>query len=92
VAQPGAVWLSKATGNPVIPFHAEAASHWSLKSWDRTQIPRPFTTIALVFGEPFTVPREADEDSLEQYRRQLERELGAAEKRCQEILSQPGHR
>src|SRR4029079_13557427 len=26
VAQPGAVWLAKATGNPLVPFHAEAAS------------------------------------------------------------------
>ena len=25
VAQPGAVWLSKATGNPLLPFHVEAA-------------------------------------------------------------------
>ena len=39
-AQPGAVWLAKLTGNPVVPFHMEASSYWSLKSWDRTQIPR----------------------------------------------------
>ena len=86
VAQPGAVWLSKATGNPVIPFHAEAARHWSLRSWDRTQIPRPFTEIALVFGEPFTVPREADDEELEHYRVRLERELQAAEQRCFELI------
>jgi len=86
VAQPGAVWLSKATGSPVIPFHAEAASHWSLKSWDRTQIPKPFTTIALVFGEPFTVPRDADEAALEAYRLRLEQELASAERRCLQLL------
>ena len=86
VAQPGAVWLSKATGNPVIPFHAEAAAHWSLRSWDRTQIPKPFTTVALVFGEPFTVPRDADDDALEQYRVRLEQELTDAERRCFELL------
>jgi hypothetical protein len=86
VAQPGAVWLSKATGNPVIPFHAEAAAHWSLRSWDRTQIPKPFTTVALVFGEPFTVPRDADGLALEQYRLRLEAELGSAERRCMELL------
>ena len=40
--QPGAVWLAKLTGNPVVPFHMEASSYWSLKSWDRTQIPKPF--------------------------------------------------
>jgi lysophospholipid acyltransferase (LPLAT)-like uncharacterized protein len=90
VAQPGAVWLSKATGNPVIPFHLEAASHWSLKSWDRTQIPKPFTTIALVFGEPFTVPRDADEAALEAYRRRLEQELAGAERRCLELVAADG--
>src|SRR5947209_15247795 len=47
VAQPGAVWLAKATGNPVLPFNLEANRYWSLKSWDRTQIPKPFATVAI---------------------------------------------
>src|SRR6185437_5019730 len=37
VSQAGAVWLAKATGNPVLPFHLEADRHWTLKSWDRTR-------------------------------------------------------
>src|SRR6266853_1897572 len=37
VAQAGAVWLSKATGNPVLPFHLEADRHWTINSWDHTQ-------------------------------------------------------
>src|SRR5881409_84578 len=40
VAQPGAVWLAKATGNPVVPFHIEADRYWTARSWDRTQIPK----------------------------------------------------
>jgi len=75
VAQPGAVFLSKATGNPVLPFHLEASRHWTLKSWDRTQIPKPFTTVALVVGEPFVVPSDADDATLERYRVQLEERL-----------------
>ena len=55
VAQPGAVWLARATGNPVLPFHLEASSHWTTKSWDRTQIPKPFSTVALAIGEPLDV-------------------------------------
>ena len=27
-AQPGALWLAKATGQPILPFHIEAASAW----------------------------------------------------------------
>jgi lysophospholipid acyltransferase (LPLAT)-like uncharacterized protein len=88
VAQPGAVWLSKATGNPVIPFHAETTAHWSLKSWDKTQIPKPFATVVLVIGEPFIVPRDADDEVLEQYRLRLEQEIHKAEQRCFELLPQ----
>ena len=89
-AQPGAVWLSKATGNPVVPFHAEAAAHWTLRSWDRTQIPQPFTTVAMVMGEPFVVPRDADQAELERCRLRLEHELAACESRCHSLLRDPG--
>ena len=65
VAQPGAVWLSKATGNPIIPFHLEANRHWTMKSWDRTQIPKPFATIALVFAPPIQVSSSADDSDVE---------------------------
>jgi len=79
VAQAGAVWLASATGNPILPFHLEASSHWSLRSWDRTQIPKPFSTVALVVGEPMDVPHEAPAETLEQARHDLERRLSSLE-------------
>jgi lysophospholipid acyltransferase (LPLAT)-like uncharacterized protein len=86
VAQPGAVWLAKSTGHPVLPFHLEAARHWSAKSWDRTQIPKPFTTVSLVVGEAFDVPSDADESGLEAARRSLEARLHALEQRARSLL------
>ena len=86
VAQAGAVWLASATGNPVLPFHLEASSHWSLRSWDRTQIPKPFSTVALVVGEPMDVPKVAPEDVLEQSRRELEHRLSVLEDRAMKLL------
>jgi lysophospholipid acyltransferase (LPLAT)-like uncharacterized protein len=86
VAQAGAVWLASATGNPVLPFHLEASSHWSLHSWDRTQIPKPFSTIALVVGEPMDVAKEASAETLEEARVELERRLGALEDRAADLL------
>src|SRR5436305_289298 len=62
--QPGVVWLAKLTGNPVVPFHMEASKYWSLGSWDRTQIPRPFSTVALVVGSPIVVPGDATESTI----------------------------
>lgn len=87
VAQLGAVWLAKATGNPLLPFHSEAASSWTLKSWDRTQIPKPFTTVATVVGAPIYVPRDADERALDESRVALETSLAAARIECHKLLS-----
>jgi len=88
VAQPGAVWLAKTTGNPVLPFHLEADRHWTLGSWDRTQIPKPFSTVALVVGEPFAVPADADDNRIETARRHLEEQLRRLEDRALELVRQ----
>ena len=86
VAQPGAIWLAHRTGNPVLPFHLEASSYWTMKSWDRTQIPRPFSTVALVVGEPLEVPRDASEEDLESARKQLESRLMKLEERARALV------
>lgn len=89
VSQPGAVWLAKASGHPVLPFHLEADNYWTLKSWDRTQIPKPFATVAISIGEPFYVPREATEQDIESYRQRLDAALNAAEVRTRAMLDRP---
>lgn len=102
VAQAGAVWLAMATGNPVVPFHLEASRHWTLRSWDRAQIPMPFTTVALAVGEPFHVAADATEppdrgegegaldsgdERIERARRLLEERLVALEARARELAT-----
>ena len=86
VAQPGAIWLARTTGNPVLPFHLEASHCWTLRSWDRTQIPKPFSTVAMVVGEPMEVAANATDEQVEQVRRQLETTLGAMEQRALSML------
>jgi lysophospholipid acyltransferase (LPLAT)-like uncharacterized protein len=85
IAQPGAVWLAGATGNPLLPFHIEASRCWTAKSWDRTQVPKPFSTVAVAIGEPIEVPG-TDADTLEVKRQELERALAALESRATDIL------
>jgi lysophospholipid acyltransferase (LPLAT)-like uncharacterized protein len=83
IAQPGAVWLAKATGNPVLPFHVEASSHWTLRTWDRTQIPKPFSTVALVVGEPLYVAQDTDRNDAI---RTLQARLAALETSARDML------
>ena len=86
VAQPGAVWLAGATGNPILPFHLEAANAWTLRSWDRTQIPKPMTTVSLVVGEPIEVRPDATDGEREATRRVLEEALAALEQRASALV------
>jgi len=86
VAQPGALWLARTTGNPVLPFHLEAARAWTVRSWDRTQIPKPFSHVALVVGEPIAVPPGATDEQLEQLRQHLESALQRLEVRALELI------
>lgn len=86
VAQPGAVWLAKVTGNPIIPFHLEADRHWTMNSWDRTQVPKPCATIALAFAPPLQVGAQASDEMMNDANRRLERSLADCEHRCAELL------
>jgi len=88
-AQPGAVWLAKATGNPVIPFHVEADPCWTLRSWDRTQVPKPWSRVVMVIGAPLEVPGDADEPAVEHMRVELEERLEALQGRALELLGRP---
>ncbi len=90
--QPGVVWLARATGNPVVPFHLEASRHWIVRSWDRTQIPRPFSTVALVVGVPIAVAPDADDEALEKKRLDVEQALYALEERARALLDAGGPR
>ncbi len=90
--QPGAVWLAKATGNPLLPFHIEAARYWTMSSWDRTQVPRPFSRMALVVGAPIEVSPDADGTLVEAKRLELEETLGALQRQAQTMSASEGGR
>ena len=86
VAQAGAIWLAKATGNPIVPFHIEADRYWTANSWDRTQIPKPWSDVAIAIGEPMDVSADADDAGIETARQDLERRLATLETRATEML------
>jgi lysophospholipid acyltransferase (LPLAT)-like uncharacterized protein len=81
VAQSGAVWLSGATGHPVITFHIEADRFWTTKSWDRALIPKPFARMRVAVGAPLTVDG-TNPDVVERARLTLERSLQDLESRA----------
>ena len=62
--KPGALSVAQATGLPVIPVAVGASSGWRFRSWDGFLVPRPFARIAIHYGEPVMVSREATRGDL----------------------------
>ena len=49
---PGIIFLAQKTGAPVVPVNMEYSSCWRVKSWDRFIIPRPFSKVRVIIGQP----------------------------------------
>jgi lysophospholipid acyltransferase (LPLAT)-like uncharacterized protein len=75
VAKMGAVLLAKKTGNPVLPFTITNEKFWAAKSWDRTQIAKPFSQAQVRIAPPIFVPSDASDAELETKRDELQRSL-----------------
>lgn len=62
-AKTGAVTLARHTGQAILPFHIVVRRYVELPSWDRLQIPLPFTRALTLIAEPIYVARDSsDED------------------------------
>jgi hypothetical protein len=73
--QPGVIAVARFTGLPIIPVTFSATPARRLKTWDRTLLPKLFSKGLFVYGDPVSVPRDADDGVQEAKRRQLEAEL-----------------
>ena len=51
---------------------------WRARSWDRFCVPRPFSPAACVVPPPVVVPQDADRETLEDCRREVERRMQSA--------------
>ncbi len=75
VVQEGVMALAQLTGLPIIPFSYDATWKIRAKSWDRFQIPLPFTRCEMNAAGPIVVPRDISDAQREALRQQLERTL-----------------
>ena len=77
VVQGGIIAAAQLSGLLIIPVSYHAGWKFALKSWDRFQIPLPFSSCLATAGEALRVPRDADEALREELRAELERRLRA---------------
>jgi lysophospholipid acyltransferase (LPLAT)-like uncharacterized protein len=75
VVQEGVMSLAQITGLPIIPFSYNARWKLRVKSWDRFQIPLPFSYCEMILGEPIHIPRETSDDEREALRKKVQSAL-----------------
>jgi lysophospholipid acyltransferase (LPLAT)-like uncharacterized protein len=64
-AKPGALLLAAKSGAAILPFSISLERCWRLPSWDRIEIPKPFTRAVVVIGERFYL-KDGDADGQQQ--------------------------
>jgi len=73
--QPGVISLAQLTGLTIVPCAYSLRWKIRVKSWDRFQIPLPFSRCDVRLGKPVLVPRNASDAERETLRAELEADL-----------------
>ena len=71
--QPGMVKLASLTGVPIIPFLVNYEKYWQLDTWDKFQIPKPFSPAQVTFGKEILIPPKLGPEEFEMERKRVEK-------------------
>lgn len=71
----GVVALAKLSGFPILPMSVHFDRKWTFGSWDKMELPKPFSRAYVQYGELMSVHREATEEEVEEARKKLEHTL-----------------
>ncbi len=91
-ASEGIIAAARLSGAPIIPAGLSYSHVKIIKSWDRFFLPFPFGRLAIVWGEPLYIPKEAKGDELKKYQKQLQNRLNNLTRIADEVCGHPDHR
>jgi lysophospholipid acyltransferase (LPLAT)-like uncharacterized protein len=67
----GPIKLAQMTGAPIGAFHLEPERAWTMSSWDRFLVPKPFTRIVVSWAQWTRVPADLPAEEFEPKREEL---------------------
>lgn len=62
IVKPGIAMAARVTGCSVIPLTWSVNKFWQLKTWDKMIVPKPFSRIQIIYGEPVYLTKDADRE------------------------------
>ncbi len=69
--KPGVINAAALSGYPILPFVGIGMKNLNLHTWDKHEIPLPFSPVTFAFGEPLYVPRRIRGNILDEYTLEL---------------------
>jgi len=71
----GIIALARLSGASILPLAVSIKGRVVLNTWDRLILPLPFSSGTMIWGNPITVPRDADDTTLAALKTELENTL-----------------
>ena len=90
VVQPGSIYLGKKTQLPIIPTVVGLSSYWTLPSWDKFRIPKPFSRALMLYGDPIHIPPNLNDEEMEHYRLLLEQTMISMAEKADMLVQKEG--
>lgn len=75
VCKPGVAVMAQQSGAAILPLCGIPESYWEFNSWDRMRLPKPFSKIHIIFGEPILVDTNSPPEQVEKVCRLVEESL-----------------
>lgn len=73
--QPGGIKLAQAAEVPIVIQQIITRDFWEIGSWDKLRIPKPFSSVTLMYDGPIHVPKDLNEEEFEAFRLALEQRM-----------------
>jgi lysophospholipid acyltransferase (LPLAT)-like uncharacterized protein len=82
----GIVFLASRSGRPVVPVISASVRSWRIQgNWTDLMIPKPFTTVYGLAGEPIKVPPRLSREELDRYTSMLQEAMDRLDAEAQRL-------
>ena len=84
----GTIFLASRSGRAIVPTAFACESSWTIPgSWTSLVIPKPFSKVFLLAGDPIEVPADVSRDNLTQYAAQIQGQMDHLNAQAQRLAS-----
>ena len=75
VVKPGAAYVARKSGNPILPFNISVEKKWIMRSWDGFIVPKPFSRALVLIGSAMDVSPDAGEAEMKNVQERIKNSM-----------------